>query len=140
MEIAKFVSSSPKNISHLNIYLVCSISHYFTIVQLIYPPKHPFLDLSNDNLHELVKSIAVNDVLTNVEVISYNLVARCGEERFLELLLENNFTLKKFWFYQPNCHDEFSFDSFVNRNKYLRKQRRFKAVKPVHSSKNSQSL
>ena len=78
---------------------------------------------------ELFKSFAVNEVLKDVVITGGNLqhFDSC-KERVLELLLENNFSIKTMWVFQKDS----SFDMFVNRNKYLRKQRRFKAVKPVN--------
>ena len=77
---------------------------------------------------ELFKSFAVNGVLGRVDITGGDLqhFDSC-KERVLELLLENNFSIKTMWVFQKYS----SFDMFVNRNKYLRKQRRFKAVKPV---------
>ena len=80
---------------------------------------------------ELFKSFAVNGVLTGVEIKGDLQRFYSCEERVLELLLENNFSLKTIWLYQTRTQEEFTFDTFVNRNKYLRKQRRFRVVKPV---------
>ena len=128
LEIAEFIGSSPRNISRLTISIVCSSSCYYC-----QPSNSPtkLSSLSDAPLLELFKSIAVNDVLTGVEVSANILFFYSCAEKTLELLLENNFTLKTFWFSQPTGEEEFSFAPFVNRNKYLRKQRRFKAVKPV---------
>ena len=91
-------------------------------------------DISEANLIELFKSFAVIGVLTGVEINTggdFQHFDSC-KERVLELLLENNFSLKAIWLYQSSTDKDFPFDAFVNRNKYLRKQRRFKAVKPVN--------
>src|SRR3990167_9546137 len=52
-----------------------------------------------------------------------------GAKKDFGITFRKQLCSEKILVYQPNCQDEFSFDSFVNRNKYLRKQRRFKAVK-----------
>ena len=90
-------------------------------------------DISEANLIELFKSFAVNGVLGRVDITGGDLqhFDSC-KERVLELLLENNFSLKAIWLYQSSTDKDFPFNAFVNRNKYLRKQRRFKAVKPVN--------
>ena len=82
---------------------------------------------------ELFKSFAVIGVLTGVEINTggdFQHFDSC-KERVLELLLENNFTLKTIWLYQTRTHESFTFDTFVNRNEYLRIQSRFRVVKPV---------
>ena len=82
---------------------------------------------------ELFKSFAVNGVLGRVDITGGDLqhFDSC-KERVLELLLENNFSLKSIWFYQSNTQEDYTFDRFLNRNKYLRKQRRFKVVKSAN--------
>ena len=79
---------------------------------------------------ELFKSFAVNEVLTRVEIKGDLQQFYSCKERVMELFWENNFSLKNIWLHQTIIQD-FTFDMLVNRNKYLRKQRRFKVVKSV---------
>ena len=64
--------------------------------------------ISENNMIELFKSIAVNQVLTSVKItVPYCPYFKdCCEEKVLALLLENNFSLKEIWLYQLNVRYE----------------------------------
>ena len=115
IEVAKFIASSPPNITSLHMSFLDNMD-----------------DISGANLLELFTSFAVNKVLREVEITTYNFCA-C-KEKVLALLLENNFSLKKIWVYDLDIEELYTFEAFAERNKYVRKQRRFKTVKPVSGS------
>ena len=117
-EIAKFIATSPSNIICLQIGFLNSLDN-----------------ISEANLLELFRSFAVNQVLREAGITAdhcYNFNA-CKEQA-MALLLENNFCLEEIIFYEGKPGNLCMFDAFIGRNKYLRKQCRFKVVKPVSLS------
>ena len=93
------------------------------------PSQHENFDDISDTLTQIFKSIADNHILTSVKMEgpAWSRFER-SKEKLTELLWEN-FTLKTIWYYQTDANLDFLFDSVTNRNKFLRKQQRFKTVK-----------
>ena len=133
VEIAKFIACCPSNVPSLGI----------TFVWFPFLPSASWIDNSrprqNDSLSDiseetlicLFKSLAENHVLTKVEMTGpgWPRFDSC-QGKIMELLWEN-FTLRYFWYYRWNVEIDVSFDSVTNRNKFLRKQQRFRTTKAL---------
>ena len=136
VEIAKFIACCPSNVPSLGITFVWFPFLPFGFMDNSRPRQNDSLsDISEETLICLFKSVAENHVLTKVEMTgpAWSRFDSC-QGKIMELLWEN-FTLKYFWYLQSeplhNFQKDVSFDSVTNRNKFLRKQQRFRTTKAL---------
>ena len=76
----------------------------------------------------LFEAVAACEHLTSFELSVDECIPPVDEEQ-ISGLFSNNFSLIDFWFYQRKTQQAVRLNNIVNRNKFLKKQQRFKSMK-----------